>query len=154
MYIPTGAIAGIDALKAASLGKIKTVTLRTTKPVGAFYGVPYITEKNIRLKSIRTERLIFRGSAHQAAKAFPQNINVAATLSLAGVGPEKTRVEIIASKKAKKNIHCIEVISQAGTIRCQTENVAHPGNPKTSYLAVLSAIAMLRQLVRPVTIGT
>jgi aspartate dehydrogenase len=154
LYIPSGAIAGVDAVKAASFGKLKEVVLRTTKPAKAFRGVPYVSRKKINLKEIRKDTVIFRGNAFSATKAFPQNINVASTLSLAGWGASRTVVEIVASPRARRNIHEVEVISDAGTITSRTENVAHPDNPKTSYLAVLSALAMLKGIIEPVRIGS
>ncbi|MDD5156024.1 MAG: aspartate dehydrogenase [Candidatus Omnitrophica bacterium] len=154
IFIPSGAIAGIDGLKAASCGKIKRVTLVTTKPKKAFAAVEHLTKKNIHLDKIRSDTVIFEGSASSAVKAFPQNVNVSAVLSLAGIGPQETRVRIIASAKAARNIHQVEIESDSGRIVCRTENLVHPDNPKTSYLAVLSAVAMLKQVLDPVKIGT
>lgn len=154
VFIPSGAIAGIDGLKAAASGKIERVILTTTKPARAFLGVAYVLNKKIRLDNIKEDVLLFGGNALEAIKAFPQNINVAATLSLAGIGPERTTVRIVASNRISKNIHQIEVQSESGTIISRTENVVHPDNPKTSYLAVLSAVATLKQILQPLKIGT
>ncbi len=154
IFIPSGAICGIDAVKAAAIGKINKVILTTKKPPKAFLGVPYILKKKIRLDNIGKDTVIFEGNALQAIGAFPQNINVAATLSIAGIGPQKTIVRIVASPDLERNIHEIEIHSDAGKIITRTENVVHPDNPKTSYLAVLSAIATLRQILDPVKIGT
>ena len=154
VYVPSGAISGLDAVKASSISKIKSVTLTTIKPVTAFGNIAYISEKKINLNAVRKEEVIFQGSALEATKYFPQNVNVAAALSLAGIGPQKTKVRIIASALARRNTHEIEVVSQAGKIMTRTENVIHPENPKTSYLAVLSAIANLKQILQPVRIGT
>jgi aspartate dehydrogenase len=154
IFVPSGAIAGIDALKAAACGKIKKVILTTSKPAKAFLGVPYVLSKKIRLDNIQEDAVLFEGNAWEAIKAFPQNINVAATLSLAGIGPRKTTVRIVASSRISRNIHQIEVHSDSGTIISRTENVVHADNPKTSYLAVLSAIATLKQILQPIKIGT
>ncbi len=154
IYIPSGAISGIDGLKASVLGKIKSVTLITSKNPLSFKGVKYVEEKGIDLKKIKKEYVLFDGAAVDAVKHFPQNINVAAVLSLAGIGPGKTQVRIIANPKVNKNIHEIKITSSAGTIYTRTENILHPENPKTSYLAVLSAIATLKQILEPVKIGT
>ncbi|MGB4520471.1 MAG: aspartate dehydrogenase [Candidatus Omnitrophota bacterium] len=153
-YIPSGAISGIDALKASALGKIKTVTLTTFKNPLSFQGVKYILDKKIALNKIRKETVLFSGSAKDAVKYFPQNINVAAILSIAGLGAVKTKVRIVASPKISRNIHQIEITSEAGKVFTRTENVLHPGNPKTSYLAFLSAVATLKQILEPVKIGT
>ena len=154
VYIPSGAISGIDALKAAALGKIKKVTLTTRKNPLAFKRVKYLQQKKINLAKIKKEKVLFSGSASQAVRFFPQNINVAAVLSLAGIGQDKTKVTIIASPKVHKNIHEIKIESAAGIIFTRTENILHPDNPKTSYLAVLSAAATLKQILQPARIGT
>lgn len=154
LYIPTGAISGIDALKAARLSKINSVTLTTTKNPLSFKGVEYIKQKHIKIDKIKGDKVLFYGRAIDAVKYFPQNINVAAVLSLAGIGPKKTYVKIIASSKTSKNIHEIEVKSSSARITTRTENELHPDNPKTSYLAVLSAAATLRKILEPVVIGT
>ncbi|MBU4346483.1 MAG: aspartate dehydrogenase [Candidatus Omnitrophica bacterium] len=154
IYIPSGAVCGIDGLKAASFGKIKKVTLTTKKPPRAFAGSAFALKKKIRLDAIDKDTVLFEGNALSAIRLFSQNVNVAATLSIAGIGPERTIVRIIASPSAKRNTHEIEIESDAGRIFTKTENVIHPDNPKTSYLAVLSAIATLKQILEPVRIGT
>lgn len=154
IFIPSGAICGIDGLKALSLGKINKVTLTTKKPPQAFLGNPYVLKKKILLNNINEDTLLFEGDAYSAIKYFPQNINVAATLSLAGIGAESTVVRIVASPTITQNIHELEIESDAGKIVTRVENVVHPDNPKTSYLAVLSAIATLKQILEPMKIGT
>jgi len=154
VYIPSGAISGIDAVKAARMGKIKTATLTTTKNPLAFKGVKYVENKWGRLGNIKKPLVLFSGPAQLAVRYFPQNINVAAVLSLAGIGADKTIVKIIASPEVNKNIHEISVIAEAGNITTRTENILHPENPKTSFLAVLSAQAVLKQILEPVKIGT
>ena len=154
IVIPSGAVAGIDGLKAVSCGRIKKVILTTTKPLRSFRGNAYITKKKINLASLKKRRVIFQGNALQAVTAFPQNINVAATVSIAGIGPEKTVVRIVASPQAKRNIHELEIVSDMGRIVTSCENAIHPNNPKTSFLAVLSAIATLKTILEPIRIGT
>lgn len=154
VYIPSGAIAGIDALKAARAGGIKKVVLTTRKPPGSFKGVEYVKQKGIDLGRIHKDTVLFYGSAKAAVKLFPQNINVAAVLSIAGIGQEKTRVRIIASPGLKRNIHEIMIDSKAAIIKTCTQNLAHLDNPKTSYLAVLSAVATLKQILNSVRVGT
>lgn len=153
-YIPSGAIAGIDALKAAKAGGIKKVVLITRKNPISFKGVKFVEDKKINLYKIKKDTVLFSGTAFEAVKLFPQNINVAGILSIAGLGPYKTKVKIIASPSLKNNIHEIRVESSAGVVVTRSENVLHPDNPKTSYLAVLSAIAVLKQILAPVRIGT
>ena len=151
-YFPSGAICGIDGLKAAKIAGVKKVVLTTRKSPKSFNGVEYV-EKNFKLAGLKKDKLLFDGSAARAVKYFPQNINVAAILGLAGIGITRTRVRIIASPAVSRNIHEIEIESSAARIFTRTENVLHPLNPKTSYLAVLSAIATLRQVLQPVKIG-
>jgi len=153
IFIPSGAICGIDGLKAAVCGKIDKVTLTTRKHPKAFRNVAYLLKKKVRLDKIKKEKVLFTGNAISAVKAFPQNINVAAILSIAGIGPHKTLVRIVASPDSAQNTHEIEIRSNAARIISRTENVVHPDNPKTSYLAVLSAVATLKQVLAPLKIG-
>lgn len=153
VHIPSGAICGIDGLKAHRLANIKKVTLITKKPALALKDAPYVVQNKINLENIREETEIFAGSCREAVSCFPQNINVSATLSLAGIGEEKTRVKIVCSPK-EVNIHEIEIESDAGRTLVRCENEPSPDNPKTSALAILSAIVALRQIFEPVKIGT
>ncbi len=152
VYLPSGAVAGIDGLKAASCVNIESVTLTTRKPPLALKAAPYL--KDMDLSEIKEERVVFSGTAEEAIKGFPANINVAAILSLAGIGVQKTKVKIVADPKIDKNIHEIEIIGTSGRIFIRCENLPSPTNPKTSYLASLSAIALLKQIASSVKIGT
>lgn len=154
VYIPSGALCGVDGLKAGRAAGIRSVVLTTKKNPHAFKGVAAVERKGISLENITEDTVLFNGTAESAVKYFPQNINVAAVLSIAGIGAPKTRVKIIASPSIHKNVHEVEIIGAAGRIFTRTENVIHPDNPKTSYLAFLSAAEMLRQIVDPVRIGT
>jgi len=154
VYIASGALCGIDGLKGARMGKVKSVALTTIKNPLSFKGVRFVEEKGIKLGQLKKDLVLFSGTAREAVRHFPQNINVAAVLSLAGLGADKTRVRIIASPFVKKNIHEVEIRSKAADIFTRTQNVVHPDNPKTSYLAVLSAIAALKGILQPVKIGT
>lgn len=146
MYIPSGAICGIDGLKAVTSGKINKVTLTTRKHPRAL--------SISSLENIKEDTVVFEGDVESAIKAFPQNINVAATLSLAGIGPKNTVVRILACPNIDRNIHEVEIESDSGRILTRTENIPHPENPKTSYLAVLSAIATVKQILEPIKVGT
>jgi len=154
IYLPSGAISGLDALKAASMGKIKKVVLTTKKPPRALKGAPFIERNKIDLNKIKKETVLFSGTAQEATKGFPQNINVAATLSLAGIGARRTCVRIISSPKFRHNIHEVEVTGDFGRMVSRTENLPSTENPKTSYLAMLSALATLKQILEPIKIGT
>ena len=155
LYCPSGAIAGVDGLLAAQVGGIRRVRLVTTKPPLALKGAPYFKNHEFpAFGSGEEKKLVFRGSALQASRAFPQNINVAAILSLAGLGPKKTEVEIWATQVAGTNRHQVTIEGDFGTIRTTTENIPAPDNPKTSYLAILSAAATLRKAFTTLRLGT
>ncbi len=154
IYIPSGAIAGLDAIKAASLAGLSKVTLTTTKPPRGLKGAPYIEQRHIDLEKISEPTLIYEGRAEEAVRFFPQNVNVAASLSLAGIGKEKTWVRIIVDPNISENIHEIKAEGKFGNLVCKTENLPFPENPKTSYLAALSAIKTLEEIGRELVIGT
>ncbi|MCK5661195.1 MAG: aspartate dehydrogenase, partial [Methanosarcinales archaeon] len=154
IYIPSGAVAGVDGLKSASVGRIDSVTLTTTKPPGGLKGAPYIESNNIDLDAITEKTVVFDGVALDAIKGFPANVNVSATLSLAGIGAENTHVVIVADPAATRNVHRIQVEGEFGSYSVKVNNVPSPTNPKTSYLAALSAIATLKSIIDPVQIGT
>jgi aspartate dehydrogenase len=154
VYLPSGAICGVDGLKSASVGRIDSVTLTTRKPLKALNGAPYLKRNNINVWAIKEETVIFNGNAQDAVKGFPQNVNVCAILSLAGLGARDTRVKIITSPAYTKNIHEIEIEGEFGRIVTRIENVPSKTNPKTSQLAVFSAIATLEGIARSVRIGT
>ncbi len=154
VLLSSGAIAGIDALKAAKQAGVDSVTITTRKPPKSLKGAPYLKEKGIDVDSIKGETTIFEGNALEAVKAFPKNINVSALLSLAGIGSEKTKVRIVVSPEYTKNTHEIEIIGVSGRIFTRTENVPSPENPKTSYLAALAAMASLKEYFDTVRIGT
>jgi len=154
IYLPSGAICGLDGLKGAKFSEIEKATLTTRKPPEGLKGAPYVVAHNIDLSGITQETVIFEGDAFEAMEGFPANINVAATLSLCGIGPEKTQVKIIASPSSKRNIHEIEIEGGFGKLVARTENVPSPDNPKTSYMAILSAMATLDGILDNVKIGT
>lgn len=154
IYRPSGALAGLDAIKAARLGNIRAVHLTTTKPPLGLEDAPFVKEKGMNLKDIRERTVIFDGKASEAIKGFPKNINVAALLSLATLGPRETKVTIIADPDVERNCHEIEIEGDFGKILTRTENLPSPNNPKTSFLASLSAIATLKDITSSLKIGT
>lgn len=154
LYIPSGAVAGIDGLEAAMTGGLTSVRLTTTKPPAALEGAPYIVEKGLKLAEFTGETVIFEGSAREAIRGFPFNVNVAATVSFAALGLDETRVRVITGPGISTNSHELEVEGAFGRMVTRTENVPSPQNPKTSYLAVLSACAMLNEILNPVKVGT
>jgi aspartate dehydrogenase len=154
IYIPSGAVAGIDAIKSASLANIHSITLTTTKPPEGLAGAPYVLDNTIDLNKFREPTVIFEGTALEAVKAFPANVNVAATISLAGIGVDRTRVKVVVDPTSDRNQHQIEVIGDFGTLTTHVKNIPSRENPRTSYLAALSAIATLRKIASPLQIGT
>ena len=154
VYIPSGAVAGIDGLKSGSIGGIQSVELTTRKPPQGFEGNEYVKGKGIDLLSINTAKTLFRGPAKEAVGYFPENVNVAASLSIAGIGSEATKVKIVADPMAEKNVHEILAKGEFGTLFIRVENVPSIANPKTSYLAALSAIATLKSITHPIKVGT
>ena len=154
VYIPSGAICGIDGIKAAMIGGIREISLTTRKPPKGLEGALYLKEKNIDLNTIKEETVIFEGDASSAVRGFPRNVNVASVLSLAGLGPKETIVRIITSPDYAKNVHEIKISGDFGEILTRTENVPSEQNPRTSRLAYLSAIATLKGIVESVRIGT
>jgi len=153
IFLPSGAIGGIDALSAASLEDISEVTLTTTKPPSAFAPNPYLESKGIRASEIRERTELFAGSAREAVRHFPQNINVAATISLAGIGFERTKIRIVCDPQVQTNEHHLKAKGKFGELDVVTRNVPSPRNPKTSYLAALSAISAIRKITGQVWVG-
>ena len=149
IYIPSGAIAGCDALSAVKYAKIKSIHLRTIKPLKTFVNSPYLKQnKSLYNKALKQKQtVLFKGNVYDAIKNFPQNINVAATLAIVSNVPDKIKVTIVADKNTKYNIHEVTVNTDAGKIFTCTKNIPSKDNPKTSYLAALSALSMLYQFV-------
>ncbi len=145
-YVPSGALCGIDGVLAMKEMGINSAVIASTKPPAGFNNAPYVVQHDISLSDISEKTLIFAGNALEAATGFPANINVAATLSLAGIGADKTRVEIWADPNATGNIHEITVKSDYSTLISKIENMPDPANPKSSVLAAQSIIAMLRNM--------
>ena len=147
---PSGGIAGLDGMKALKLSGIESVMLKSTKPLKALVSSPgfgeYLKSHNTKPEDISDAVTIFDGNVNEAVPLFPQNVNVGATLAIVGIGPEKTRVKVVADPHGDKNIHEITCLSKAGSAYFRTENVPYPKNPKTSYLAILSAISKLKEM--------
>jgi aspartate dehydrogenase len=145
LIVPTGALLGLDAVAAASEGTITSATLVTRKPVAGLLGAPYLVEHGFRLEGITEPVRVFSGSAREAARGFPTNVNVAVALALAGIGPDRTQVEIWADPTIGRNVHSIAVDSDAASFEMRIENVPSE-NPKTSRITPFSVIAILRKL--------
>jgi len=152
ILVPSGAIAGLDGMKGAREAGITSVVMETRKPPRGLAGAPWIERQHIDLEAITTETLIFEGPATEAVKAFPANVNVVAAVSLASIGPEKTRIKIYAVPGQERNQHRVTIEGEFGRLRVEIENVPSE-NPRTGKLSYLSAIAMLRELGASVQIG-
>ena len=152
IYVPSGAVGGIDALR-ASKALLEEVTIVSTKKPIALSGAPGFAKwENV---DITEPTVIFEGSAAEAVGLFPANVNVAATVSMAGIGPDATDVKIVADPDSPGNVHEIHAVGRAGKFSFRFENIPHETNPKTSFLAVLAAIETLRSISEPgIRIGT
>ena len=150
LYIPSGAVGGIDALLAAAQGVIEQVTLTTTKSPASLKNAPYVLRKNTNLARAG---IIFEGTADEAIEGFPADINVSASLALAGVGFERTHVRIAVDPASTRNVHVVEVEGDFGAFVARFDNVPSE-NKRTSKLAAYSAIATLRKVTGAVRLGT
>jgi aspartate dehydrogenase len=153
IVVPTGALLGLDAVSAAAEGTIHSVRMITRKPPGGLAGAPYLVKHNISLEGLNTAKCVFTGSAREAAAGFPENVNVVAALSLAGIGPDRTTIEIWADPAVTRNCHSIEVDSDSARFSLAIENIPSE-NPKTGKITALSALAALRKLNAPLRVGT
>jgi aspartate dehydrogenase len=154
IIVPTGALIGFDAVRAAAEGKIRSVKMVTRKPPGGLAGAPYLKEQGISLDGLTKPLKVFDGSARDGARGFPANVNVAAALSLAGIGPDRTRLEIWADPNIRRNTHHVVVEADSARFETTIENVPSKENPRTGRITALSVIATLRGLVAPLKIGT
>jgi len=153
IIVPTGALLGLDAVTAAAESKIHSVRLVTRKPVRGLIGAPYLAEHGIDLADVMVETKVFEGTARDAAAGFPANLNVAAALSLAGIGPDRTSVEVWADPNSDRNRHNIVVESDSARLDMSIENVPTE-NPKTGRITALSVLSVLRKMTAPLRIGT
>ncbi len=151
--VPTGALIGLDAMTAAAEGNIQSVRMVTRKPPKGLLGAPYLIENNIDIEGITEPLLVFEGTAREAARGFPANLNVAVALSLAGLGPDRTRLEIWADPTVMRNVHRMEVDSDSARFSMSIENIPSE-NPKTGRITALSVIAFLRKQHAALRVGT
>lgn len=153
ILVPTGALLGLDALVATSEGTIHSVRMITRKPVRGLVGAPYLVENGIDIEGITEPTRIFQGTPREAAIGFPANLNVAVSVSLAGIGPDRTVLEIWADPALTRNTHRVEVDADSASFSMEIQNIPSE-NPKTGRITALSVIALLRKLVAPLSIGT
>jgi len=153
ILVPTGALLGLDAVAAAAEGIIHSVKMTTRKPPAGLIGAPHLVKNNISVEGLNTAKLVFSGTAREAAAGFPANVNVAAALALAGVGPDRTSIDIWADPAVTRNCHTIEVDSDSARFTLAIENIPSE-NPKTGKNVALSVIAALRKMHSPLAVGT
>lgn len=154
IVVPSGAILGLDAVRAVAEGNVTSVRLVTRKPPAGLAGAPLLVEKGISLDGLTEPLKVYAGSAREAAKGFPANLNVSVALSLAGVGPDRTEVEIWADPTVTHNTHTITVTSDSSNLTMTIENIPSAENPRTGVITPLSVIAALRRLTSPLVVGT
>lgn len=154
IHVPSGALLGLDAVKAARLGKIHEVRMVTTKPPAGLAGAPYLEKHSIDVHALRTATQIFVGNAREGAAAFPANVNVAAALGLAGIGPDRTQLEVWADPSIQRNRHEITVESDSASMRFEIENIPSEANPRTGRIVAHSVIATLERLNATLVVGT
>ena len=154
IFVPSGALLGLDAVAAAAEGSISTVHMITRKPPRGLSGAPYLEENAIDIAELSEPKRVFVGTAREAARGFPANVNVAAALALAGIGADRTTIEIWADPRVTRNVHRIEVEADTARFSLQIENVPSAENPRTGRLTALSVVAALRKLSSPLAVGT
>lgn len=154
IVVPTGALLGLDAVRAAAEGEVDSITMVTRKPPAGLDGAPYLVEHGIQVRGVTEPLCVFRGNAFGAAAGFPANVNVAAALALAGVGPARTQVEIWADPSVTRNTHTIRVEAAAARFTMTIENVPSEENPRTGKITALSMLACLRALVSTLKVGS
>jgi aspartate dehydrogenase len=153
IIVPTGALIGLDAVAAAAEGTIHSVRMITRKPPNGLAGAPYLVANNISVDGLNEARRVFSGTAREAAAGFPANVNVVAALALAGIGPDRTMIDIWADPAVDRNCHTIEVEADSARFSMSIENVPSE-NPKTGRIVALSVLATLRKLHAPLRVGT
>jgi len=154
ILVPSGAILGLDALKAMAEGEVTSVTHVTRKPPGSLAGAPYLEDNGIKIEGLKEPLLIFSGSVLEGARHFPKNVNVSVAVSLAGIGPEKTRLEVWADPSLERNTHKVVAISDIARIAVEIEGLPAPDNPRTGLITPYSVIATLRGMVSTLHVGT
>src|SRR3989442_4145321 len=153
LYVPSGGIGGLDALKAACAAGVDEVSIQVAKPPAAWKGIPYVAALGLDLNRLHSVLTQFEGPPREGVPHFPQNVNIAAVLSLAGIGLDRTRLTVVADPALTLNTHTIRVAGASGRFTVVLENVPAPENPKTSWLACYSALAALRSIQSPVRDG-
>ncbi len=154
LFVPSGGIGGLDALKTACVAGVDEVSIQVAKPPVAWAGIPFVERLGINLQQLKTPVILFEGPAREGVPHFPQNVNIAAVLAMAGIGFDRTRLTVLADPGLTHNTHTIRVSGRSGRITVVLENVPAPENPKTAWLACYSALAALKSLGSGIRYGT
>jgi len=154
LCVPSGGIGGLDALKAACAAGVDGVSIQVAKPPAAWKNIAYVEALGVDLDALTGPRTLFKGAAREGVPHFPQNVNIAAVLSLAGIGFARTELEVVADPALTHNTHTIRVIGKTGRFTVVLENVPAPDNPKTAWLACYSALAALKSLATSIRYGS
>lgn len=154
IMVPTGALLGLDAVRAAAEGTITSASIVTRKPPKGLAGAPLLVEKNIDVADLKAPIQVFRGTAREAIRGFPANVNVAVALALAGIGPDRTTVEIWADPGVQRNTHTISIVSDSSDFTMSIAGRPTLENPATGRITAQSVIALLRRLTAPLVVGS
>jgi aspartate dehydrogenase len=154
IVVPSGAILGLDAIRAVAEGNIASVQIVTRKPPRGLEGAPLLQARGQSLEGLKQPLLLFSGTAREAAKGFPANLNVSVAVSLAGIGPDRTRIEVWADPAVSRNTHTVIVKSDSSDLTMTIENIPSAENPRTGTVTALSVIAALLRMTAPLVVGT
>lgn len=154
ILVPSGAILGLDAVQAAAQGEIHSITMITRKPTKGLAGAPFLDGREVDITTITEPLQLFEGTAREAITGFPANLNVAVALSLVGLGPDRTRLEVWADPALERNTHHVEVESDSARLQFSIENIPTEENPRTGRITALSIVALLRKRTASLAIGT
>lgn len=154
LYVPSGGIGALDALKAACIAGVDEASIQVAKPPAAWKKIAFVERLGVDLDTLHEARVLFEGTAREGVPHFPQNVNIAAVLSMAGIGFDRTQLRVVADPALTHNTHTIRIRGASGTITIVLENVPAPENPKTAKLACYSALAALKLMNSRVRYGT
>lgn len=153
VLVPSGAIGGLDMLAAGAAGGLDSVTLTTRKPPAALLTPHQSEAERAALLAATEPTTLYEGSAREAVRLFPQNVNVAAAVSLAGIGFDRTQVRVVADPAVTRNTHEVQARGAFGEFRVQVQNAPSPANPKTGVVTAMSVLKALRNLNETVVVG-
>ena len=154
ILVPTGALLGLDAVRAVAEGTVRSVTMTTRKPPKSLRSAKFVVERGINLDALKEPVKLYEGTVREAAALFPANVNIAVALGLAGIGVDLTRYEIWADPGVERNTHVVKVDSDSTRFEMTIANIPTEENPATGRNTALSVIALLRRLTAPMVVGS